>query len=196
MDTKALSRELKSDSRGIDHEVRKLEREQAKIVEEIKKAARAGDKKTAGVLARSLVSSREHTERLQQMKVKNTAVEHNIKSAGLHMKMTGHMATTARVMEKTNGMMNVSQLQQTTNAYAKQVQKLEITQEMMSDMVDGLDDDLEDEVDQEVENVILEVTKDRLGAVKIPKTEHRRADPQEADVDQELEARLRKLVTT
>lgn len=192
--TKALSRELKSDSRGIDHEVRRAEREQAKVIEEIKRAAKKGDTKTAGILAKSLVASRKQTERLQQVKTTNSSVDRNIKSAALNVKLAGHMAITTNVLGQANAMMNVQQLQQTTQEFAKQSQKMEITQEMMSEMLEGMDDDdLQDEVDQEVDNVIFEVTKGQLGSVAIPTHKQvSNADVESAD----FEVQLKKLLAT
>lgn len=67
-DPKALKKELKSGQRDLDRESRRLEREEAKIITEIKAAAKKNDERTVRVLGKNLVQIRKQKDRLSTLK--------------------------------------------------------------------------------------------------------------------------------
>ena len=75
---KSQQRVLRSANRELDHDRHQLDRQEKQLESEIKKAAKRGDKKTAGVYAKQLV-------RLRQQKAKSLGLSAQITATGHQM---------------------------------------------------------------------------------------------------------------
>eukprot|EP00116_Pleurobrachia_bachei_P017099 sb/3477361/ len=72
---RAQQRELTHAQRDIDRDQRALQRQEIQIQNDIKKAAKAGDRQTATILAKQLVNIRKQKARMMGMKGQIGAVK-------------------------------------------------------------------------------------------------------------------------
>jgi len=191
---KAFAKQMRADNRALSRDARSLEREQARIKQQIKAAAAKGDKKTMTILAKSLVRSNKTADGIQSVQSNNMAMQYSMKSGMANAKLAGHMAQSAQVMQKANALINPAQVARDAESYQRAAMQNELAQEMVSDAFDALDDeDLDDLVDQEVDAVLYEVTKGQLGSVVVPQKALAAADEDKNQEEEDLENRMKAL---
>eukprot|EP00039_Didymoeca_costata_P013437 m.203975 g.203975 ORF g.203975 m.203975 type:complete len:211 (+) comp15769_c0_seq1:159-791(+) len=188
-------RALKKSMRELDRERVALERQEKKVIDDIKKSAKAGQNAVMRIQAKDLVRTRNHIKKLVLMHSQIQAVSLTIQT----LKSTNTMATAMRDVTKAMGRMNRSM---NMPAMQKIMQDFEREQEMMGMKQEVMDDTIDDvmgeEEDEEQADEIVNQVFDELGLsldadlAKAPTQEY--APPQQnADADSELQERLKNL---
>lgn len=87
--------------------------EENKTKQEIKRLAKQGDTTNIKVLAKGLVQSRKHTERLYNSKAQLNSVGMNLQQQLSMMKTASIMGKSAQIMSSMNNLVKVPQIQKT-----------------------------------------------------------------------------------
>ncbi|CAF0974412.1 unnamed protein product [Adineta ricciae] len=194
--TKAHNRELKQTDRELVRDRHKLEAEEQRLVNEIRKNAATGNKKAIEILAKQLVKVRNHkaqsfqaSGQIQGLAAQNTMMASN-------MRMANTMDKTAKTMEKMNKMMNPEQMAKVTEQFTKEHTKFTITDEMIGETLEAAlgqegDSDEEDAiVNQVLDEIGISLNEKMANAPRVPvstaTTNRRQAENDDAEIERML----------
>ncbi|CAF3990723.1 unnamed protein product, partial [Rotaria sp. Silwood2] len=117
---KAHSRELRTTDRDLVRDRHKLEIEEQRLLNEIKKNAATNNKKAVEILAKQLVKVRNQKEKslqasghIQGLATQSTMIASNVR-------MANAMGTTAKTMAKMNKVMNPEEMSKVTQQFAQE----------------------------------------------------------------------------
>lgn len=157
---RANDRILRKQTRDLDRDRNALEREEKKIEMEIKKAAKAGNKQAATILAKQLIA-------LRKQKTKSYAMGSKISSIGMqqkvmhsNMKMANAMGTTTKTMTQMNKVMDPMKTAAMMKDFERESSKMSMTEEMIDET---LDDILTESGDEEEQDAIVNRVLDEIG---------------------------------
>jgi len=157
---KAHSRELRKTDRELVRDRHKLESEEQRLVNEIRKNAHGGNKKAVEILAKQLVKVRNQkaqslqaSGQIQSLATQNTMMASNVK-------MANAMESTAKTMAKMNKAMNPAQMSKVTQQFTQEHMKLGITDDMIGETLEAA---LGQEGDSEEEDAIVNQVLDEIG---------------------------------
>ncbi|EDQ90236.1 uncharacterized protein MONBRDRAFT_20615, partial [Monosiga brevicollis MX1] len=153
-------RMLKKAMRELDRERTALERQEAKTLIDIKKAAKAGQVEASKIMAKDVVRTRRYVKKMIMMKTQIQAVSLKIQTLKSTNSMAQAMKGVTKAMGRMNAQMNLPGLQQIMMEFEKQSEMMDMKQEIMDDTVDEVLGDEED--DEESEQLVNQVL-DELG---------------------------------
>lgn len=185
--------------REIETELRKLEREETKLIGDMKKAAKENNSATAKVLAKSLVRLRQNKTRMQESVAQLTGVNAGMKTQQIMHTSATAVASSATAMGKVSAAMDPSKIAGQMQEFAKQNAKMDMASEMMDDAMEDMFEVDEGEADDLVNQVLDEIGVDAVtGAAKAPShkasTSVQQQQQESDDVkDEEIEAMLAQL---
>jgi len=156
-------RNLKREERTIQRAIVDIEREEAKVIKEIKAAAKKGEIPIAKNLARQLIASKKAKERLYDSKAQLNSVSLMLTHQLATIKVGGCLAKSAQVMASMNRLVRIEQIAATMQVMGREMEKAGLIEEMMAEPFE--DDALEEEIEAEVDKVYKELTD---GLVTVP----------------------------
>mmetsp|Transcript_434 Transcript_434/g.765 ORF Transcript_434/g.765 Transcript_434/m.765 type:complete len:222 (+) Transcript_434:333-998(+) len=158
---------LRAEGRGIERQIREIEREEKKVAMSIKECAKRNDIASAKTLARELVRSRRTTTRLGTNKAQLNSVSMKLGESLAMVKAVGHLAKSTEVMAAVSDLIKIPEMTQTMREMSKEMMKAGMIEEMMSDSIDdAIDEDgLEEETDAEVDKVLTEIAGEYVAAL-------------------------------
>lgn len=194
---KELSRQVKRDitkeKRTLDRDIQNLDREEKKIVLDIKAAAKRGEKKNMEQLAKQIIQLRKTRERLQTAQSRLGGMQAQATNMAATAAMGETIKNTTGIMGKMNEQMDPKEMQQIMKQFAQENAKAEAKDELVADMFDMMDpDDMEEEMDAEVGKVMDELAVDafmNMPASQVAPSVSAATAPEDA----ELAARLAQL---
>lgn len=205
---------IKEHQRAINKAIRELEREknrlqrsETKIIADIRKAAREGQMGAARIMAKDLVRTRKHVEKMYRMKTQLQAVSLRIQTIKSQATMAEAMRGVTRAMVRMNRTINLPSLQRIMVEFQKQSEIMDIKEETIGDTMDDMfeDEDDEEAATDDVVNQILDEIGINLGSELVstpgesittknttPNEKAKSAIPAaaESSADQELQNRL------
>lgn len=157
---KEHQRALKKSMRELDREKTALERQEKKLMSDLKKTAKEGHMESVKIMAKDLVRTRKHKQKMMMMHTQIQAVSLKIQTLKSVDSMANAMKGVTKAMGRMNKTMNIPALQRIMAEFEKQNEVMDMKQEMMDDAIDDVIGDADE--DEETE---LEVTKvmDELG---------------------------------
>ncbi|CAO3684376.1 unnamed protein product [Umbelopsis ramanniana] len=156
--------EIRAQNRGIERQIRQIEREEAKVKSGIKAVAKRGDTKSCKSLAKELIRSRKHVERLHTSKAQLNSVSMQLNHQLATLKIAGTLQKSAEVMNLVNQLVKLPEIAKTMQEMSMEMTRAGIMDEMISDSFEMMDDeDLEEEADEEVNKVLYQVTEGMMG---------------------------------
>jgi len=199
---KEWRRNLASEGRKIDMQVRKIQREEQKAVKSAKTAAKTGDMVVVRMLSKEILHSRKAVKRLITAKTQMNSIGMQLQQQASTLKLAGTMQKSTQIMGQMNSLMKISEIQGTMQAMSREMAKAGFLEENINETLDSaLDGDISDtELDTEVGKVVEEVLHDKMqgahvGAGRIPQAQAQ-AEPEEEEEDPddaELMAKFAKL---
>lgn len=153
-------RMIKRAIREIDREQLALEREEKRLVAEIKKNAKAGQMKSVKIMAKDLVRTRQFVTKFVEMRSHLQGVSLKLQTIKSHQAMADAMAATGKAMTKMNQAVNIQGIAKMMAEFEKENTKSEMMQEMMGD---AMDDALEEDGNEEEEELIVNQVLDEIG---------------------------------
>merc|ERR1711991_21101 len=152
-------RALKRAIRDLDRERNNMQKQEKKIIIDIKKAAKEGQMGSAKIMARDLVRTRKYIQKFYQMRTQLQGVSLRIQTMQSNQAMTEAMVGVTRAMRVMNGQINVPQLQRIMMEFERQSEMMDMKDEMMNDVIDDALDS-EDDEEEESENILRQVLDD------------------------------------
>lgn len=192
---KDQKKDLRRGERELTRERQHLERQEGKLIGDIKRAHKTGDTKGANVLAKQLVQLRKQKTRLLGMGSTMQGVSMQATSMVSTVTMANSMKTATKAMGAMNAQIDPAALAATMAQFEQAGMKMEMTQETMDDALDSIFDD--PDADAEADAIVDEVL-DELGiemntafsGVKAPSNKAPVEHVNEADMDDAFMARL------
>ncbi|XP_023215900.1 charged multivesicular body protein 2a-like [Centruroides sculpturatus] len=194
---RALNRAM----RDLDRERVRMENQEKKIINDIKKMAKQGQMDAVKVMAKDLVRTRRYIKKFILMRANIQAVGLKIQTLRSQNAMAQAMKGVTKAMQSMNKQLNLPQIQKIMQEFEKQSEIMDMKEEMMNDAIDdamGEDDD-EEETDAVVAQVLDELglqLSDQLtdlpsaSGTLVNKTGEANKATAIADADADLQARL------
>lgn len=128
--------------------------------EEIKKAAKQGNKQAASVLAKQLVALRKQKNKNFMVGSRVQAIGSQQKMMHSNMKMADAMGTSTKTMTQINKVMDPKKTMKMMQDFQRESTKMEMSEEMISDTLDDL---LTESGDEEEEDAVVNQVLDEIG---------------------------------
>jgi len=204
---KEHQRTIQKSIREIERERKRLEASEAKVIADIKKAARDGQMGAARIMAKDLVRTRQHVQKMYKMKTQLQAVALRIQTIKSQAAMANAMKGVTRAMMRMNRTINLPSLQRIMMEFQKQSEMMDMKEETIGETMDDMwSDDEEEAATDEVIGQVLDEIGINLETQLVDAPEGVKAAPQkaapepakaaaaaEADADRELQERLNNL---
>eukprot|EP00020_Sapocribrum_chincoteaguense_P009036 CAMPEP_0170744102 /NCGR_PEP_ID=MMETSP0437-20130122/7608_1 /TAXON_ID=0 /ORGANISM="Sexangularia sp." /LENGTH=257 /DNA_ID=CAMNT_0011082787 /DNA_START=16 /DNA_END=786 /DNA_ORIENTATION=- len=146
--------------REMDREKTRLEREEVKIVRDIKKLAKEGQMGAARIQAKNVVRTRTYIQKFIKMRAELQAVSLRI----VTLKSTASMATAMKGITKAmmvmNRQINLPAMQRIMMEFEKQSEIMDMKEEVVNET---MDDAFEDEEDEAEEEALIGQVLDEIG---------------------------------
>ncbi|KAG8196793.1 hypothetical protein JTE90_027514 [Oedothorax gibbosus] len=195
-------RALNKAMRDLDRERTKMEQQEKKIINDIKKMAKENQMDAVKIMAKDLVRTRRYVKKFILMRANIQAVSLKIQTLRSQNAMATAMKGVTRAMGNMNKQLNLPQIQKIMQEFEKQSEIMDMKEEMINDTIDDAmgDDDDEEESDAIVAQVLDELGLDVTGKLnELPSTGGTLSSGTKskevplADVDADLQARLENL---
>jgi len=156
---KEYNRQIKKSVRELDRERLALERQEKKLMADIKKQAKDGQIDSCKIYAKDLVRTRAYIKKMHKMKSHMEAVSLRLQTMQSSAQMAQCMKGVTKVMGTMNKKMNLPQITKIMMEFEKQNEMMGMKEEMMSDAVDDAfaDDEDEDEEENILGSVLAEL---------------------------------------
>jgi len=156
---KEYNRNIKRSIREMDRERNALERQEKKLMTDIKKEAKEGRVDSAKIMAKDLVRTRGYIKKMYKMKSHMEAVSLRLQTMQSSAQMAQSMKGVVKVMGTMNKKMNLPQIQKIMMEFEKQNEMMGMKEEMMEDAMDDAfaDDEDEDEEDNLLGGILAEL---------------------------------------
>ena len=157
----------------MDRERTNLERQEKKLMDNIKKEAKAGRNDTAKIMAKDLVRTRNYIKKMWKMKSHLEAVSLRLTTMQTSQSMAETMKGVSKIMGKMNAKMNLPKIQEIMAEFEKQNEMMGMKEEMMNDAMDDAfqDDDDEDEEEEVLSKIFAELGVAAMSGVSEVPTE-------------------------
>lgn len=147
--------------RELDREKVGLEREEKRLADDIKKAARGQQMATVKIMAKDLVRTRQQVAKLIEMRSHLQGCALKLQTVKSHQAMAEAMNNTTKAMVKMNKTFDTMYMSKIMAQFEKENAKTEMMQEIMGD---AIDDTLQNGVEtEEEENEIVDQVLDEIG---------------------------------
>ncbi|CDS04866.1 hypothetical protein LRAMOSA07396 [Lichtheimia ramosa] len=156
--------EIRAQQRALQRQISAIDVEEAKVKKSIKQAAKKGDAKICKTLAKELIRSQRHKNRLHTSKAQLNSIIMQLEHQLATIKVAGTLQKSGQVMKMVNQLARLPEISQAMQQISMEMTKAGIMDEMIEDTMDMMDDeDIEEEADEEVENVLFQITDGLLG---------------------------------
>lgn len=191
------TRELKQTDRELVRDRHKLDAEEQRLTNEIRKTAATGNKKAVEILAKQLVKVRNQKAQSLQASGQIQGLATQTTMMVSNAKIANAMGTTAKTMEKMNKVMNPEQMAKVSQQFTQEHMKLGITDDMIGETLEaalGQDGDSEEEdaiVNQVLDEIGIEVNTKIANAPRVPNaaaamTNRRQTNEEDAELERIL----------
>jgi len=186
-------------TRALDRDRQNLQREEKKLIVDIKKNAKEGRIGPVKIMAKDLVRIRKHEEKFTNLTAQLRAISLQMTSMQSTQAISESMKKVTTAMIKLNKQVNLPQLQQVMREFSKQSEQLDMKQEMIGESIDDvMDDDMDEKASEEIVNQVLDEIGVTLGEglVDVPGRKQPTTEVEEQkvdDADKALEARFNNL---
>ncbi|KAI9317916.1 Snf7-domain-containing protein [Dichotomocladium elegans] len=143
--------------RELDRERERLERQEKKLIADIKKSAKEGQMSACKVMAKDLVRTRRYIQKFYSMKTQLQGVALRIQTLRSNQQMAEAMKGATKAMSSMNRQMNLPKIQQIMMEFEKESEVMDMKEEMMSDAIDDAVEEDDDEIEsEEIVNKVLD----------------------------------------
>ena len=158
---------LRENKRAIDRAIRDLEREkgrmeqqEVKLANEIRKAARNNEMDSVKIMAKDLVRTKSQVKKFNIMKANLQVI--SLKTATLKSQnsMAQAMRGVTQGLIRMNRQMNLPQIQRIIQEFQKQTDMVDMKEEMINDV---MDDVFEEDTDEQESDQVVNKVLDELG---------------------------------
>ncbi|XP_003383391.2 PREDICTED: charged multivesicular body protein 2a-like [Amphimedon queenslandica] len=184
-------RALRKTMREIDRERANLEKQERKVIADIKKTAKTGQMAAVKIMAKDLVRTRNHIKKFHLMRANIQGITLKLTTMKSQMAMAQSMKGVSRAMNRMNAQMKLPQIQKIMMDFERESEIMDMKEEMISDtMEDVMGEDEEEESEAVVQQVF-----DELGLQWVDELSKAvpSSGPLRTDTTMDFEERLEKL---
>eukprot|EP00913_Durusdinium_trenchii_P010361 g9715.t1 len=132
-------RKLRSEVRGVDRSIRKIEQEEDKIRGEIKAmASKGGDPKSVQMLAKSLVRSSKAKARLYTSRSIMQSAAAELETTAATMRLSDSMSKSTEVMKQMNSLVRIPEMEESISSMKREMMRAGLIEEMMDEGMEDL----------------------------------------------------------
>mmetsp|Transcript_215 Transcript_215/g.581 ORF Transcript_215/g.581 Transcript_215/m.581 type:complete len:231 (-) Transcript_215:73-765(-) len=153
-------REINKAIRELDRERANLEKQEQKLIADIRKFAKEGHMSTVKIMAKDLVRTRTYITKFIELRSHLNAVGLKLQTVKSQEAMADAMKSVTTAMIRMNKAVNIPTIQKIMTDFARENERAELTQEVMGDM---LDDAMEQDGDEEEQEKIVGQVLDEIG---------------------------------
>ncbi|KAJ8336205.1 hypothetical protein SKAU_G00395480 [Synaphobranchus kaupii] len=187
---------IRKEMRGIDRQIRDIQREEEKVKRSIKEAAKKGQRDVCVILAKEIIQSKRAISKLYATKAHMNSIVLNMKNQLSLMRVAGSMQKSTEVMKAMQNLVKIPEIQATMRELSMEMTKAGMIEEMMEDTFESLEDeDMEEAAEAEVDKILFDITAGVLGkapskvtdALPEPEPAGAAAEPEEEEDEEDLE---------
>uniref|UniRef100_A0A7S3K1A5 Uncharacterized protein n=1 Tax=Aureoumbra lagunensis TaxID=44058 RepID=A0A7S3K1A5_9STRA len=153
-------REIQKAIRELDKERGNLEKQEQKLIADIRKFAKEGQMGPVKIMAKDLVRTRTYITKFIELRSHLNAVSLKLQTVKSQEAMASAMKSVTTAMIRMNKAVNVPTVQKIMLNFQRENERAELTQEVMGDL---LDDAMEEEGDEEEQEKIVGQVLDEIG---------------------------------
>jgi len=153
-------REIQKAVRELDKERGNLEKQEQKLIGDIRKFAKEGHMGPVKIMAKDLVRTRTYITKFIELRSHLSAVGLKLQTVKSQQAMAEAMGSVTKAMVKMNKAVNIPTIQKIMTNFARENERAEFTQEIMGDL---LDDAMEQDGDEEEQDKIVSQVLDEIG---------------------------------
>ncbi|KAJ3613694.1 hypothetical protein NHX12_019940 [Muraenolepis orangiensis] len=159
------SHKIRKEMRGIERQIRDIQREEEKVKRSIKDAAKKGERDVCIILAKELIQSRRAVSKLYASKAQMNSVLLSMKNQLAVVRVAGALQKSTEVMKAMQNLVKIPEIQATMRDLSKEMMKAGIIEEMMEDTFESMEDgeDMEEAAEAEVDKILFDITAGALG---------------------------------
>ncbi|GMH92334.1 hypothetical protein TrST_g2889 [Triparma strigata] len=146
--------------RELDRERASLEREEKRLISDIKKFAKQQQMGSVKIMAKDLVRTRQYITKFIEMRSHLNGASLKLQTVKSHQALAESMSSVAKAMVKMNKAVNVPAINKMMQEFARENEKSELMQEMMGD---AMDDVMDQEGNEEEEEMVVSQVLDEIG---------------------------------
>merc|ERR1712212_711740 len=146
--------------RDLDRERAQMEKQEKKIIADIKQMAKKNEMATVKIMAKDLVRTRNTCKKFMVMRANIQAVSLKISTIKSQHAMAEAMKGVTKAMQRMNKNMKLPQIQKIMQEFEKQSEVMNMKEEIMNDV---MDDAMGDEDDEEESEAVVNKVLDELG---------------------------------
>ncbi|KAJ1856500.1 ESCRT-III subunit protein did4 [Coemansia sp. RSA 1822] len=155
-------RALRKAQQEISRQVVSMERQEKKLLGDIKKAAKEGQTSACKIMAKDLVRTRRYSKKYATMRTSLQALEMRLQRLTTSQQMSTAVLEATKAMRSMNSGMNLPGIQKVLMDFERESGMMDMKEEMIDEtMDDAMQDDEEDE-EEESEEVVKQVL-DEIG---------------------------------
>eukprot|EP00357_Protocruzia_adherens_P019763 CAMPEP_0115005538 /NCGR_PEP_ID=MMETSP0216-20121206/19934_1 /TAXON_ID=223996 /ORGANISM="Protocruzia adherens, Strain Boccale" /LENGTH=215 /DNA_ID=CAMNT_0002371889 /DNA_START=96 /DNA_END=743 /DNA_ORIENTATION=- len=191
-------RGVQSEVRTLDRTMRGIDREIEKTKKEIKKVAKAGDRASCKILAKEMLNAQNAKNRIMTSKAQMNSVCMQLDNQVALIKVSGCIEKSSEVMKSMNELVKLPELQANMRDMSKEMMKAGMIEDMVDDTMSMMDPaDLDEQADAHVDKVLFEITEGVMGS--LPEAEKQELEKKQKQEEEEkqnnvLEARYQALL--
>mmetsp|Transcript_6488 Transcript_6488/g.11346 ORF Transcript_6488/g.11346 Transcript_6488/m.11346 type:complete len:205 (-) Transcript_6488:51-665(-) len=156
---RATKRQIGRAIRELDRERMKLQAQEKKLIQDIKKTAKLGQNASVKAMAKDLVRIRRHVTKFYEMRSQLQSVELTLQTVKSTHSMSEALKSVNKSMKAFNKQMNLPELNRIMREFMQENERMGMTEEFMADAVDMAmaDEGEEEETDKVVNEVLAEI---------------------------------------
>ncbi|KAJ2159815.1 Charged multivesicular body protein 2A [Coemansia sp. RSA 552] len=155
-------RALRKAQRQLTTEVTNMERQEKKLLGDIKKAAKEDQVGACRIMAKDLVRTRRYKDKYRTMGIQLQAMEMRITAMSSSQQMATAVREATGAMRSMNGKMNLPGMQKVLMDFERETDVMNMKEEMMNESIDDAMDADEEDEEEETEEVVQKVL-DEIG---------------------------------
>ncbi|KAL0216071.1 hypothetical protein P9112_008255 [Eukaryota sp. TZLM1-RC] len=191
---KEWRKQIRSEKRGLERQIRRIEMQEKRTQNSIKQAAKEGRMSSAKLLAKELVNSRKAKERFWTARAQLNSVEMNLASNMATARLSSAVGKSTEIMSLMSNLIRLPELSNTMMHLSKEMEKAGVIEEMVGDTLDDALGDMSDEseAEEELDSVLTEILTDATSSTHVPVSKTPAHAQEEEVEDNEADAELQK----
>ncbi|GKT24977.1 Snf7 family like protein [Aduncisulcus paluster] len=145
--------QLRAEQREIKKTIRKIDSEERKQKREIQKVMKRGDKVSARILAKEVVSARKTKTRLESTVLQLSSIQMAVRQNLAQARLSGAFSKSTEIMQMMGQLVSAPECAKICKNMTREMEKAGIVEEMFADAVDTIGDVDETEVSAEMSKV-------------------------------------------
>lgn len=138
---------------------------------EVKKLAKAGQERSARLLAREIVNTRKAIDRMYTSKAQMGSVAFALQHSIAMIKLQGVISKSNEVMNAMNTLVSLPEMRATMGTFAREMERAGLIDELVGETLDGISgDDIETEADREADKIVQEIMAEVLSPTALAPT--------------------------